>query len=515
MSSRNIRGSALALLSMLSLLFSAAAMAQAVDHYEYEKDRIYPVRTGLGLTTQIELSPNEKILDYSTGFSSGWELTRRENVFYLKPKNVDVDTNMMVRTETHSYIFELKVVATDWRQLEQARRAGVQYKIAFVYPNDTVFGVAQEAVEEEAKPLLSSELAKDRQYNFNYSYSTSKAKKMGWLIPVNAYDDGRFTYLKLPNSPEYKTGIFPAVFGRETEYGEDFVVNTTVEGNTLIVHGTHRTWSSATATSSSACEEREEMSQQNTPGNDPNNGRDESQSPYGAQGASDAQSNPYFGTTQAEPAPDLDAAAPQLRSAEEQRLNRKALLFLGGIVVLLVAMGFLLFRKGQDDKDAVQKVPDVARVSTPTLPDAVQTSPVPSQAMQPVDPIPMTPPLPPPPLDSTPLFVPQSDSAREMDRGPTLLDRRIGSGSGWVVVMDRMATGAMAAAAWMSTPCHAGPAAQQSGGAGRFAAARTSRMSPAPPTSRAPMRCWCVAPTCVAYWKPASSPISPAIPRAC
>lgn len=26
------------------------------------------------------------------------------------------------------------------------------------------------------------------------------------------------------------------------------------------------------------------MSQQNTPGNDPNNGRDESQSPYGAQG---------------------------------------------------------------------------------------------------------------------------------------------------------------------------------------------------------------------------------------
>jgi len=171
------------------------------------------------------------------------------------------------------------------------------------------------------------------------------------------------------------------------------------------------------------------MSQQNTPGNDPNNGRDESQSPYGAQGASDAQSNPYFGTPQAEPAPDLDAAAPQLRSAEEQRLNRKALLFLGGIVVLLVAMGFLLFRKGQDDKDAVQKVPDVARVSTPTLPDAVQTSPVPSQAMQPVDPIPMTPPLP-PPLDSTPLFVPQSDSAREMDRGPTLLDRRIGSGSG-------------------------------------------------------------------------------------
>ena len=204
MSSRNIRGSALALLSMLSLLFSAAAMAQAVDHYEYEKDRIYPVRTGLGLTTQIELSPNEKILDYSTGFSSGWELTRRENVFYLKPKNVDVDTNMMVRTETHSYIFELKVVATDWRSWSSTCRRAVQDRLR--HPNDTVFGVARSG-RRRGQAVVELGTGQDRQYNFNYSYSTSKAK-MGWLIPVNAYDDGRFTYLKLPNSPEYKTGIF-------------------------------------------------------------------------------------------------------------------------------------------------------------------------------------------------------------------------------------------------------------------------------------------------------------------
>ena len=238
MSSRKIRTSAW-LLALAVAMATGTASAQAVDTYQYQSDTIYPVRTGLGLTTQIELSPHEKVLDYSTGFSSGWEMTRRGNVFYLKPKNIDVDTNMMVRTERHSYIFELKVVATDWRNLEQARRAGVQYKIAFDYPSDTEFGIAQEAVEEEAQPLLSTVIAKDRRYNFDYSYSTRRAKKMGWLIPVNAYDDGRFTYIRLPASPEYKTGIFPAVFGRESENGEDFVVNTTVEGNTLVVHGTH------------------------------------------------------------------------------------------------------------------------------------------------------------------------------------------------------------------------------------------------------------------------------------
>ena len=93
------------------------------------------MRAGLGITTQIDLGPNENVIDFSTGFSAGWELTRRDNVFYLKPKNVDVDTNMVIRTATHSYIFELRVVATDWKALDQARQAGVQYKVRFKYPN--------------------------------------------------------------------------------------------------------------------------------------------------------------------------------------------------------------------------------------------------------------------------------------------------------------------------------------------------------------------------------------------
>lgn len=162
------------------------------------------------------------------------------------------------------------------------------------------------------------------------------------------------------------------------------------------------------------------MSQQNTPGNDPNNGRDESQSPYGAQATPDAPSNPYFGTTQAEPAPDLDAAAPQLRSAEEQRLNRKALLFLGGIVVLLVAMGFLLFRKGQDDSDSAQKAPDVARASTPLLPDAAPLQQAPPAA---AEAIPMLPPV---EQDEGPQLVPIASRPDAVEpRGPTLLERRM------------------------------------------------------------------------------------------
>ncbi|MEP6898590.1 MAG: TrbG/VirB9 family P-type conjugative transfer protein [Rhodanobacter sp.] len=210
--------------------------AQVVSQYEYQPDHIYTVRTGLGITTQIELSPNEKILDYSTGFSGGWELTRRDNVFYLKPKNVDVDTNMMIRTATHSYIFELKVVATDWKTLEQARRAGVEYKVAFTYPSDASF--SKELKKETDTSALNTTLVAGRSYNFDYDYAT-RNKKAPWLVPVNVYDDGRFTYIKMSDMKQFPTGDFPAIFMREKEHGEDSLVNTTVEGNTIVVHGTY------------------------------------------------------------------------------------------------------------------------------------------------------------------------------------------------------------------------------------------------------------------------------------
>ncbi|MGE8238126.1 MAG: TrbI/VirB10 family protein [Stenotrophomonas indicatrix] len=174
------------------------------------------------------------------------------------------------------------------------------------------------------------------------------------------------------------------------------------------------------------------MSQQNTPGNDPNNGRDEGHGPYGGQGQAETPTNPYFGAQQAEAAPNLDAAAPQLRSAEEQRLNRKALMFLGGIVVLLVAMGFLLFRKGQDDKNATPSNRQESRVSTPDLPTVGPAANAPAP-IAPADPIPMLPPAPQPDIPMVSLQDADRARLRQSDepRGPSLLDRRIGSSAGF------------------------------------------------------------------------------------
>jgi len=226
---------------VLLLLMAGIAMpaaASVIDDYDYVPDAVYQVRAGLGITTQIELSPHEEILDYSTGFGGGWEISRRENVFYLKPKNVDVDTNLLVRTAAHSYIFELKVVATNWRALEEAKTAGVQYKIRFVYPADTTFAVKDKTSKEEAAAELDTDIVPGRDYYYDYEYTYHK-RQPTWLVPSSVYDDRRFTYIRMGDRSRFPSGNFPAIFGRDSKTGDEFIVNSTVEGDTIVVHGTY------------------------------------------------------------------------------------------------------------------------------------------------------------------------------------------------------------------------------------------------------------------------------------
>ena len=126
------------------------------------------------------------------------------------------------------------MVATDWKALDQARLAGVQYKISFRYPNDTQFAAASKPVDSLPP---NTGLERGRRYEFGYEYATRT--RQHWLIPEAVYDDGQFTYLRMSDLKDLPTGNFPAVFGRDREGGEDFVVNTTVEGNTVVVHGTY------------------------------------------------------------------------------------------------------------------------------------------------------------------------------------------------------------------------------------------------------------------------------------
>ncbi|OHE83927.1 MAG: hypothetical protein A2579_08820 [Lysobacterales bacterium RIFOXYD1_FULL_69_11] len=114
-----------------------------------------------------------------------------------------------------------------------------------------------------------------------------------------------------------------------------------------------------------------------------------------AQSRHGATANPYYAGEAS--TPDLDAGAPVLRSSDVQRLNRKALLFLAGIVFALLAAAFWLLGNAGDDASSQPRQRQEA-VVIPALPDAPplpQPAPAAVAPVALVEPPPELPPLPP------------------------------------------------------------------------------------------------------------------------
>lgn len=147
------------------------------------------------------------------------------------------------------------------------------------------------------------------------------------------------------------------------------------------------------------------------------------------------QGNPYLNQHARAAAPDLDAAAPSLRVEEQQRINRKALMFLAAIVGLLVLMAIFVMTNSNDEEAAPPDLRDVA--NAPEVPGGPQLPLV----EPPVDPIPVQSydtaangGLPPLPAEPTQTTYPSGDysgassaaAAPAEPRPPSLLERRMG-----------------------------------------------------------------------------------------
>ena len=155
----------------------------------------------------------------------------------------------------------------------------------------------------------------------------------------------------------------------------------------------------------------------NTP-NQPGDGSEYGNTPpneFRNSGADPLAGNPYSTQYRQAPAPDLDAGAPELRSNEMRRMNRRALVFLAAIILVVVVLALFLF-KGTSQKEQPKQ-----HEETITVPDAPKAFPRPLPSLPPAQPIQLAPAQPPP----LPVPVRQTSTASAQPRGPTLLERRI------------------------------------------------------------------------------------------
>jgi len=144
---------------------------------------------------------------------------------------------------------------------------------------------------------------------------------------------------------------------------------------------------------------------------------------HDAAGRDHRSPNPYQ-ERQAASRPDLDADAPRLQASEMQRLNRKALLFLGAIVLLLLCAAFWIFSGAMsqaDERGPRKRSEQVVIPAAPRdLPELPPERPLPPQ-------LPELPPLPvyeaaaPSPAPSMPMAAPGWPERR----GLSLQERRM------------------------------------------------------------------------------------------
>lgn len=141
-----------------------------------------------------------------------------------------------------------------------------------------------------------------------------------------------------------------------------------------------------------------------------------------------SSSNPYQARQDAAADPDLDASAPYLNTAEAQRLNRKALVFLGGLVALLLLAAFLIFGSAMSDKreePRAQRQPQQLVIpDAPDLPELPPQRPVAFEDSPQLPPLPVIDDTPPPP--SAMPSMPSLPGSTEL----TLMERRMRDSAG-------------------------------------------------------------------------------------
>jgi type IV secretion system protein VirB9 len=218
--------------TLAGLLFSGTAHAVELPGWKddsrvrqviYRADAVVRVEAQRGFATHIALDPHERIKVVAPGDRDGWQIVanRDDHDVYLKPQLAAHDSNLEIRTDRRSYSFDLVVLPLG----SKFGNDRVMYRVTFVYPDE----LAKQAHTDADARLVARRLAQPPVVR-NARYSMQVMCDSDDIAPTAAWDDGRFTYLRIPNNRR-----MPAVF-RVADDGTESVVDKHVEGDTIVVH---------------------------------------------------------------------------------------------------------------------------------------------------------------------------------------------------------------------------------------------------------------------------------------
>ena len=182
----------------------------------YSADEVYRLRGVAGYQIDLEFEASERFVGIGSGDVEGLAFDAQDNHLFIKPRAINVRTNLTVITSRHTYHFEY----SSGPQRPEAQSTEFLYVLRFVYPEPVA------ATGTSPVPGASSAQASPRhQHNVDYWYCGH-----GTLQPLEAWDDGVHTHLRFNPRVE-----LPALFVRNDD-GSESLINFNVEHDEVIVH---------------------------------------------------------------------------------------------------------------------------------------------------------------------------------------------------------------------------------------------------------------------------------------
>lgn len=233
----------------LMLLLGAGAQAELVAtpligdsrlvQFNFDEDNTFLVLAKPKAVTHIQFAADETIQSVAAGDTAQWELSptkNRKNIF-IKPKYEGIETSMTILTDKRTYQFVLRSTG-DGKKWYQ--------RISWIYQSNMVLesdvqldqgqpspSTPQASVAGTASAGAPASVAhggdaldnlKPDALRFNYEITGDAPFK-----PTTVFDDGKFTYLRMPQDTQELPALFAVL-----EDSEFALVNYVIKGDYLV-----------------------------------------------------------------------------------------------------------------------------------------------------------------------------------------------------------------------------------------------------------------------------------------
>lgn len=191
---------------------------QRIRYVRYDADEVVSLDTAVGVAVHIVLEKGEKYVAHAFGDGKAWDFRVKEQHCFLKATAPQAEGNLTIVTDRRSYHFALKLASGG---------TPPTYEVVFEYPSSR----AQRAKEDELAEAWGKAPAK---VNLQYSMSGDLD-----IAPVNAWDNGEFTYFKFPGQRD-----IPAIYMVDVD-GAESIVNrhsTGAANDLVVVHKVAARW---------------------------------------------------------------------------------------------------------------------------------------------------------------------------------------------------------------------------------------------------------------------------------